>query len=126
MFRAQTLAAADGRWVNLASDRPLSASAGVTWRIGKFDLSGDLVAGSGSVRTIDLANPNGARTNSFATFGLAGVCHLKLFDQPLDVRADLTNLPNVPYVTNDAANLEGDWTQFAEGRAILFGLEQSF
>lgn len=116
----------NGHWVDLASDRPVSASAGASWRIGKLDLSGDILAGSGAVRTFDPSRPNGSRAPAFATLGLAAVYHLTLFDQPLDLRADLTNLTNVHYVTNDAANLEGDWSQFAQGRSILVGFEQGF
>ena len=126
LFSAATVAAVNGHWVDLASDRPVSASAGASWRIGKLDLSGDILAGSGAVRTLDPSRPNGSRAPAFATLGLAAVYHLTLFDQPLDVRADLTNLTNVRYVTNDAANLEGDWIQFAEGRSILVGFEQAF
>lgn len=124
LFPAITIAAANGRWVDLAGDRPVSASGGLTWRIGKADLAVDVLAGSGTVRTFDPSHPNGGRSPAFATFGLAAVYHLKLFDEPLDVRADLTNVTNVRYVTNDAANLEGNWTQFAPGRAILVGFEQ--
>lgn len=126
LFPEQTLTAANGHWVDLASDRPVSGSGGLTWRIGKLDLSGDVLGGSGAVRTFNPANPNGGRAKAFATFGIAAVYHMNLFDQPLDLRADLTNLTNAHYVTNDAANLEGDWTQMAQSRAILVGFEQSF
>lgn len=126
LFPAQSIDAANGRWVDLSSDRPVGASGGVTWRIGKLALSGDVLAGSGAVRTIDPSNPNGARALAFASFALAAVYHMKLFDQPFDVRADLTNLTNVRYITRDAANLEGDWTRIAEGRAILVGFEKGF
>ena len=127
LFPSATLApAADGRWINLASDRPLSASGGFAWRIGKLDLSSDILAGSGVVRTRDPALPNGSRASAFATIGVAAVYHVKLFDQPLDIRADLTNLANAHFVTNDARNLEGDRTQFAQGRAVMVGFEQGF
>lgn len=126
LFAAATIAAADGRWVDLASDRPVSASGGFSWHIGKLDLSGDVLAGSGTVQTFDPSHPNGGRAPAFASLGFAALYHLKLFHHPLDVRADFTNLTNVHYVTNDARNLEGSWTQFAQGRAVLVGFEQGF
>lgn len=126
LFPAASLSAANGHWINLASDRPLTASAGVSWRIGKLNLSGDLLAGSGVVRTFDPAHPNGDRAAAFATFGLAAVYHSELFNQPLDLRMDLANLTDVREVTNDAANFEGGWTRFEQGRSILVGFEQGF
>lgn len=126
LFPNSTLAAADGRWVNLASDRPATASAGVSWRVGKVNLSGDLLAGSGAVRTLDPTNPNAARAPAFVTVGLAAVYHVRLFDQPLDLRADVTNVTNAHYATNYAANLERGWTRFSQGRSILIGFEQGF
>lgn len=126
LFSAATRAGAEGRWINLATDRPVSASAGVGWRIGKLTLSGDLLAGSGTVRTFSPSDPNGARASAFATIGLAAVYHLDVAGRPLDLRADLTNLTNAHRLENDAANLEGDWTRFSPGRSILIGVEQSF
>lgn len=126
LFPAETLAAANGHWVDLATDRPLIASGGLSWRVGKVDIAGDVIAGSGAIRTFDVSNPNGNRAPAFASLGIAAVYHTELFHDPLDLRADLTNLTNVHYVTNDAANLEGDWTRLAEGRAILVGFEQGF
>lgn len=125
-FPAATLAGAQGRWINLASDRPVSASAGVGWRIGRLNLSADLLASSGAVRTLSPSDPNGARASAFATVGLAAVYHLELAGRPLDLRADLTNLTDTHDLENDAANLEGGWTRFAPRRSILLGIEQSF
>jgi hypothetical protein len=124
LFPPSTLA--DAGWIHLASDRPVTASAGIGWRIGKLTLSGDLVAGSGGVRTLSPPDPNGARASAFATFGIAAVYHLQIAGRPLDLRADLTNLADAQYLENDAANLEGGWTQLAQGRAILIGVEQGF
>ena len=126
LFPGETLAATTGRWVDLASDRPVTASGGVSWRTGKLNLSADVLAGSGAVRTPSPAVPNGDRASSFASFGLSAVYHLKLFNRPLDLRADVTNLTNVHYLSNDAANLEGGSTRFADGRSILIGFEQGF
>lgn len=126
LFSAATLAGAKGRWINLASDRPVSASAGVGWRVRKLMISGDLLAGSGGVRTLSPSDPNGARASAFATFGVAAVYHLDIAGRPIDLRADLTNLTNVHRFENDAADLEGDWTRRSQGRSILIGFEQSF
>lgn len=126
LFSPETLAAANGRWTDLASDRPVTASGGVSWRIGKLNLSADVLAGSGAVRTLSPSDPNGARAPAFASFGLAAVYHLKVLYGPLDLRADLINLTDVRYIANDAANLEGGWTRFTEGRSVLVGLEKAF
>lgn len=123
-----TQAALDGAqgWVALATDRPVSGSGGLTWRRGRLSLSGDVTASSGAVRTSNAFDPNGARAPAFATFGLAAVYHARIAGRPADVRLDLTNLTGVRYLTNDSRNLEGDWTRFGPGRAIVIGLEQGF
>lgn len=113
-------------WVPLATDRPVTASGGVTWHRGRLSLSGDVLAGSGAVRTSNPYDPNGARAPAFVTFGLAAVYHARFGGRPADIRLDLTNLADVRYVTNDSNNLEGGWTRFAQGRAILIGIEQAF
>jgi hypothetical protein len=125
LFAPQTLVAAD-RWEPLASDRPVAASGGLTWRLGKLTLGGDILAGSGAVGTLDPAAPNRARAGPFATLGLAAIYHARVLDRPTDLRLDLTNLVNNPYRTADARNLEGGWTRFANGRAFLVGIEQGF
>ena len=126
IFTSSTVAGADDRWLDLAGSRPLTVSGGIGWRIGNLNLSGDVLAGSGAVRTLSATDPNGARASNFVSLGLSAVYHLKLWDKPLDVRADLTNLTNAHYLENDAANLEGGWTRFAQGRSVLVGFEQSF
>lgn len=113
-------------WVPLASDRPVTASGGVTWHRGKLSLSGDILASSGAVRTADPAQPNGSRGPAFATFGLAAVYRVRIAGRPADLRLDLTNLTDVRYPTSDARNLEGGWTRFGQGRAIQIGIEQGF
>lgn len=113
-------------WVPLASDRPVTASGGLTWHRGKLSLSGDMLAGSGAVRTADPGQPNGWRAPAFATFGLAAVYHLRIAGHPDDLRLDLTNLADVRYPTSDARNLEGGWARFAQGRAMVVGIEQAF
>ena len=121
-------AALDGAqsWVPLATDRPVIASGGLTWRLGKFSLSGDVLASSGAVRTASPYDPNGSRAPAFATFGLAAVYHARIAGHPADLRLDLTNLADAHYLTNDSRNLEGDWTRFGQGRAIVVGIEQGF
>jgi hypothetical protein len=126
LFGPTTLAAARGRWLALASDRPAAVSAGATWRLGRLDLSADLLAGSGSVRTLRLDAPNGARAPAYATLALAAVHHLRVGGHSIDIRADLTNLADVRQPLSDAANLEGGWTRFTPGRALLVGIEAGF
>jgi outer membrane cobalamin receptor len=125
-FPAVTLAATRGRWLPLASDRPLTVSAGATWRLGRLSVGADLLAGSGTVETDSADRPNRARAPAYAALALAAVYHLRIADRPVDVRADLTNLTDVRYPTSDANNLEGGWTRFAQGRALLLGVEAGF
>jgi len=85
-----------------------------------------VLAGSDTVRTLEAGHPNGSRAPAFATFGIAAVYHARLAGRPADLRVDFTNLTNVRYRLSDAANLEGGWSRFGEGRAILVGIEQGF
>lgn len=126
LFAPQVVAAAGDHWLPLASGRPLTASGGVTWRLGQLSLGADVLAQSGAVQTLDPETPNGARAHGFATIGLAAVYHARLAGKPTDLRVDLTNLTDVHYRLSDAANLEGGWTRFGAGRAILVGIEQGF
>lgn len=126
LFAPEAIAAASGRYVPLATDRPITLSGGATQRIGRFSIGGDILVSSGAVRTLDLADPNGDRGSAYALLGFASVYHARIAGHPADLRLDLTNLTNVRYVTSDAANLEGGWTHVGRGRAITVGIEQSF
>jgi outer membrane cobalamin receptor len=126
LFSPQTLAAASMRSVPLASERPVTASGGLTRRLGKLSVSGDVLASSGAVRTLSSGEPNEARHSPYALLGLAAVYHARIAGHAADVRLDLTNLTNVRYVTSDAANLEGGWTRQGRRRAITIGIEQGF
>lgn len=126
LFPTETLAAASMHFVPLASERPVTASGGLMWRLGKLNLSGDLLASSGAVRTLAAGQPNGSRYPGYGLLGLAALYHVRIADRPADLRLDLTNLTNAHYVTSDAANLEGGWTRRGRGRAVTIGIEQGF
>ena len=126
IFSPPSIAAAGDRYVSLASDRPVTVSAGFTHRLGKFSLGGDAVVSSGSVRTLALTEPNGGRHSTYAVFGMAAVYHARIANRPVDLRLDLTNLTNSHYTTSDAADLEGGWTHWGRRRAITIGIEQGF
>jgi hypothetical protein len=126
LFAPAAIAAASSRYVPLGGDRPVTFSSGIGQRFGRVSLTGDLLISSGSIRTLDIADPNGSRHSAYASLGLAAVYHTKIAGQPTDLRLDLTNLTNVRYATNDASALEGGWTQFAPRRAISIGIEQGF
>lgn len=126
LFPAATRAATQGRWVPLASERPLTLSGGATWRLGRLAIGADLLAGSGTVRTERADQPNAARAPAYAMLALAAVYHLRIADRPIDLRADLINLTDTHAPTSDAANLEGGWTHFTQGRALLLGIEAGF
>lgn len=126
LFPPVSIAAASAGYVPLASDRPVTGSAGLTQRLGKFSLGGDALVSSGAVRTVASNDPNGGRRSTYAVFGLAAVYHAKVANRPADIRLDLTNLTNVHYATSDATNLEGSWTHWGRRRAITIGIEQGF
>ena len=126
LFSPDVLLAVAGNSIPLASERPATASGGLTWRFGKLTLAADLLASSGAVRTIVPDRPNGARYSPYGLLGLAAVYHVRIADRPADLRLDLTNLTNVRYFTSDAANLEGGWTRRGPGQAITIGIEQGF
>lgn len=113
-------------WVPLASDRPVTATGGLSWRRGKLSLSADFLASSGAVQTAIAAAPNGSRAPGVFTAGLAAVYHARFAGHPADLRLDLTNLTDAWYRTSDGRNLEGGWTRFGQGRAISLGIEQGF
>jgi outer membrane cobalamin receptor len=125
-FAPETLAAASQSSLPLPDDRPLNASGGATWRLGKLVLSGDLLVSSGAVGTATATRPDAMRASTGITFGLAAVYHVRIAGQPLDLRVDATNLTNLRRLSNDGSNLEGGWTRFERGRAIAFGIEQGF
>lgn len=126
LFTPEAIAAASKRFVPLSSDRPVTLTGGVVQRFGKLSLGGDLLVSSGSVRTLDSSDPNGSRHSSYALLGLSAVYHSRIAGQPADLRVDLTNLTNVSYALGDASNLEGGWTRWGRGRAIMIGIEQGF
>lgn len=126
LFSSDLVAASATRSLPLASERPVLASGGLTWRLGKLTLSGDALASSGAVRTLSPHQPNGSRYAAFAEVGLAAVYHARIASQPADIRLDLTNLTNVRYAAGDASSLTGGWTRIARGRAITIGIEQGF
>lgn len=126
IFAPATIAAAAFKWVPLSSDRPVTASGGVTWRSRRLALSAIALASSGAVRSPTLADPNGAREGAFATIGLSAVYHAGAANRRRDFRIDVTNVTNVRYLTNQATNLEGGWGRWARGQAITFGFEQGF
>lgn len=126
VFAPGTIAAAQAHWIVLSSDRPVSGSAGVTWRSGKLALSTTVAASSGAVRSLTPADPNGARDHGYATLGLSAIYHAGLGGRLSDFRVDLTNVTNAHYRINDATNLEGGWTRRGQERAITLGIEQGF
>lgn len=126
LFSPDVLPAAAARSIPLAGDRPVSASGGLSWRKGKLNLSADVLVSSGAVRTAAPELPDGSRHSAYATLGLAAVYHARIAGEPVDLRADLTNLTNARYSTSDATNLGGGWTRFGEGRALTVGIEQGF
>jgi hypothetical protein len=126
LFAPQAIAAAAADYIPLASDRPVTATGGLTRSFGKLSLGGDLLLSSGAVRTTNFADPNGSRHRSYATIGFSAVYHARIARKAADLRLDLTNATNNRYWTSDATALEGGWARRARGRAITFGIEQGF
>lgn len=126
MFPATTVAAASHRFIPLDTDRPVTLSGGFTQRIGMFSLGADLLASSGTVRTLAVAEPNSGRRSRYAVLGVAAVYHARIAGRPADLRLDLSNVSNVHYATSDAASLQGGWTHWGRGRTLTIGVEQGF
>ncbi|MEO7825534.1 MAG: TonB-dependent receptor [Allosphingosinicella sp.] len=126
LFSPVTIAAVSDRSLRLATERPVTGSAGFTRRFGHLTLSADTLASSGAIRSLYPAQPNGARYPAYALLAMAAVYHARLFDRPADLRIDLTNLTDVRYATSAAQTVEGGWTRQGRGRAIIFGIEQGF
>ncbi len=126
IFDPATIAAASKGFIPLPGDRPITANGGITQRLGKLTLGGDVLFSSGAVRTLVDTDPNGARHSSYALFGLAAVYHTRIARSPADLRLDLTNLTNVHYALGDTTSLAGDWTRRGRPRAITIGIEQAF
>ena len=126
LFTPTTIAATEAHWVPLSSERPVTASSGVTWRAGKLALSGTLQASSGVVYSPSPLDPNGSRERANATIGLSAVYHAGLGGRLSDFRVDLTNVTNARYHLNNATNLEGGWTRWGQERTITLGIEQGF
>ena len=125
LFTSPVIAASE-KWVSLSSERPVTGSAGLTWRSRRLALAGTLTASSGAVGSPCPSDPNGSRSSAFATIGFSAIYHAGLGERLSDFRLDITNLANAHYRTSDASNLEGGWTRWAQGRAITLGIEQGF
>jgi hypothetical protein len=126
LFDPSSLVMVSRHYMPLGSERPLLATGGLTRRVGKFSLTADIVLSSGAVSTFTSGAQDHRRRRPYAVFGLAGVYHARIGGQPADLRLDLTNLTNARYLLSDAANPDGGWTRWGRGRAITFGIEQSF
>lgn len=126
LFASAAVEATAGKWAILSSDRPVTGSAGLTWRSGKLALSGTVLASSGTVRSPTISAPNGGRDHAYATIGLSAVYHAGLGGRLSDFRLDLTNLANARYRLADATSLEGGWTRWGQERALTVGIEQGF
>jgi len=126
LFSPAIVSVAADRYVPLASDKPVTLSGGLTERLGKVTLAGDVLVSSGTVRTLGTGEPDGDRHSTYIVPGLAAVYHATIANRPADIRLDLTNLTNAHYVTSDPTNLAGGWMQWGRPRAITIGIEQGF
>lgn len=127
LFTSAQLAYARERGVRLDEDQHLTGSAGLSYRLGRLLLSGDVLFGSGMRRTTNGGTPNDAHLPAYATVDLAVVYHLTLIaGLPLDLRLDMTNLLDRRYALSDGTGLAGGAPQWGERRGIFVGLEQKF
>ncbi|MEQ7874541.1 TonB-dependent receptor [Sphingomonas sp. ASV193] len=126
LLSASEIASAAHDYLPLASDRPFTASGGLTQKFGRLSLSGDVLLSSGTMESPATERPNRSRHSTYAVVGVAAVYHARFLDRPTDIRVDITNLTNVRYATNDATALEGGWTRWGRQRAVTIGIEQGF
>ena len=127
LFTSAQLVAVDQDWVRTDLDQLVTASAGASRHFGPLLLSADLLYGSGSPRTAPGGDVNAARLPAHLTADLAAVCHLKLIEaRPTDLRLDVTNAFDRRFALGDGTGLSAGAPQWAPGRAVFVGIEQSF
>lgn len=113
--------------VDLDTDQRITGSAGASVTLGPLLLSGDLLIGSGTPRTLVASALNASRNPSYATIDLAVVYHARLVPRaPTDFRLDVRNGLNRRLLLTDGSSVEGGAPGWNEPRGIYFGLEQAF
>lgn len=113
--------------VALDTDQRITASAGASLKFGPLILSGDVLVGSGTPRTLVASAPNGSRNPAYATADFALVYHTRLLPgAPLDLRLDVRNAFNRRVALTNGTSIQGGTRGWNEPRGIYLGLEQAF
>ena len=127
LFAVTYLTASVDRYIPIDQDQNVTASGGISYRLGRLRLSGDMLYGSGVRATRVGGIINGATLPNYAQINIAGLFRLSgLAGKPLNLRMDLINAFNARYQLRDGTALGGGTPQFARGRGIFVGIEQLF
>ncbi|TPG47984.1 TonB-dependent receptor plug domain-containing protein [Sphingomonas glacialis] len=126
-FDAPYLANIATRYVPIDQSQTVTASGGVSYRLGRLRLLGDMLYGSGVRATRASGTVNDATLPNYVQINIAGLYRLSgLASKPLNLRLDLINAFNARYQLRDGTSLGGGTPQFARGRGIFAGIEQLF
>jgi outer membrane receptor for ferrienterochelin and colicin len=124
-FSPIALAVIESNWVRPEGTQRLSGSAGITYLLGSFSVSAELLYGSGQARTLRPDNPQTPTLPAYMQVNLAATYHLNgLGGRPLDLRVDAINLLDRTYEISDDSS--AGLPQWGPRRGIFVGLEQAF
>lgn len=114
-------------FIPLDSNQGYTASAGVSYRWQKLQLSTDITCGSGFSRTPVGANPDSGSLGATFQLNLAAVYRVAgLHGRPLDLRVDLINALDRRNEISDGTSVGGGVAAWGPRRGLFAGLEQSF
>lgn len=110
-----------------SNDQSVTASGGMSYQIGGLHLSGDLLYGSGTPRTLTGEAPNVARMPAYTVVNLSALYRVAGFGgKPIDLKLDIVNAFDARYQLTDGTTLGGGVPQWGIRRGIFIGAEQSF
>lgn len=113
--------------VPLDTDQRVTASAGASLKLDELLLSGDLVAGTGTPRTLVGAAPNSALNPGYVTGDVAAVYHVRLIKGlSTDLRVDVRNVASRRVALSDGTGIGRGAVGWSEPRGIYAGIEQAF
>jgi outer membrane receptor protein involved in Fe transport len=114
-------------WVHLDHDQTYSATAGVSYQLGKARYSADAIFGSGLRTTPDGGNPNSSHLASYFTMNLGATYR---FDSSpfgrVDGRLAIINLFDKTYEIRDGTGIGVGPPAFGQRRAFYAGLSKPF
>lgn len=127
LFAPGVLAAAAVAPVATTTAQRVTASGGLSWRLGPVRLASDVLVGSGLPRTAVSTAPNGERLGAYAQLNASLTWRVASFHgHPLDLRLDLINLADARYRLRDGTGLVPGVAAYGPRRGVFVGIEQGF